>query len=65
VAALTLQVVLGILTLLHQVPIPLGLAHQAVAIVVLTLALFQAERLHGSRQSVGRANLGSAVGQTS
>lgn len=65
VAALTLQLVLGILTLLHQVPIPLGLAHQAVAIVVLTLALFQAERLHGSRQGVGRARLGSAVGQTS
>lgn len=43
--AIGLQAILGILTLLHQVPIPLGLAHQAVAIVVLTLALCQAERL--------------------
>jgi heme a synthase len=45
VAAITLQATLGILTLLNQVPVPLALAHQAVAIVVLTLAVFQAERL--------------------
>jgi cytochrome c oxidase assembly protein subunit 15 len=44
-AAITLQAALGILTLLHQVPIALALAHQAVAIVVLTLATLQAERL--------------------
>ncbi len=44
-AAMLLQATLGILTLLHQVPIDLALAHQAVAIVVLTLAVFQAERL--------------------
>ncbi|RTL50350.1 MAG: heme A synthase [Bradyrhizobiaceae bacterium] len=47
--AVGLQAVLGILTLLHQVPIPLGLAHQATAIVVLILALFQAERLGRTR----------------
>jgi cytochrome c oxidase assembly protein subunit 15 len=46
-AALTLQAVLGILTLLHQVPIDLALGHQAVAIAVLTLAVCQAERLAG------------------
>ena len=45
VAAILLQATLGILTLLHQVPIDLALTHQAVAIVVLTLAVFQAERL--------------------
>jgi cytochrome c oxidase assembly protein subunit 15 len=45
VAAITLQAVLGILTLLHQVPIDLALAHQAVAIVVLTLAVLQTDRL--------------------
>jgi len=39
------QASLGILTLLYQVPILLGLAHQAVAIVVLTLAVLQAQRL--------------------
>ena len=44
-AAVTLQATLGILTLLHQVPTALGLAHQAVAIVVLTAAVMQAERL--------------------
>ena len=48
-AAVTLQATLGILTLLHQVPVPLGLAHQAVAIVVLTLAVMQAERLAARR----------------
>jgi cytochrome c oxidase assembly protein subunit 15 len=45
VAAIILQAGLGILTLLHQVPIDLALAHQAVAIVVLTLAVLQTERL--------------------
>ena len=44
-AAITVQATLGILTLLYQVPILLGLAHQAVAIVVLTLAVLQLERL--------------------
>ncbi|HEY8332671.1 MAG TPA: COX15/CtaA family protein [Tardiphaga sp.] len=46
-AAITLQAVLGILTLLHQVPIDLALAHQAVAIVVLMLAVFQVARMTG------------------
>jgi heme a synthase len=45
VAAVILQAGLGILTLLNQVPIDLALAHQAVAIVVLTLAVVQVERL--------------------
>jgi heme a synthase len=44
-AAVTLQATLGILTLLNQVPMDIALAHQAVAIAVLTLAVFQAERL--------------------
>ena len=44
-AAVTLQAALGILTLLDQVPIDLALSHQAVAIVVLTLAVLQVERL--------------------
>jgi cytochrome c oxidase assembly protein subunit 15 len=48
-AAITLQATLGILTLLNQVPVPLALAHQAVAIAVLTLAVFQAERLVARR----------------
>jgi cytochrome c oxidase assembly protein subunit 15 len=53
VAAVTLQATLGILTLLHSVPIALALAHQAVAILVLTLAVMQAERLAaGSAEAV-------------
>jgi heme a synthase len=44
-AAVTLQAALGIATLLHQVPMDLALAHQAVAMAVLTLAILQAERL--------------------
>jgi cytochrome c oxidase assembly protein subunit 15 len=48
-AAITLQAVLGILTLLYQVPIHLALTHQAVAIVVLTLAVLQVERLVARR----------------
>ncbi|MEA2866056.1 MAG: heme a synthase, partial [Bradyrhizobium sp.] len=48
-AAITLQATLGILTLLNQVPVPLALAHQAVAMSVLTLAIFQAERLVARR----------------
>jgi cytochrome c oxidase assembly protein subunit 15 len=45
VGAVTLQATLGVLTLLNQVPVGLALSHQAVAIVVLTLAVMQAERL--------------------
>ncbi|MBR0935689.1 COX15/CtaA family protein [Bradyrhizobium jicamae] len=49
VGAITVQATLGILTLLHQVPIDLALTHQAVAIAVLTLAVLQAERLAARR----------------
>ena len=55
----TLQATLGILTLLHQVPLDLALAHQAVAIAVLTLAVFQVERLTGrQREQTPRAMVG-------
>lgn len=49
--AVSLQAVLGILTLLNQVPIGLALAHQAVAIVVLMLAVMQVERLASRRSA--------------
>ena len=45
VAAVTLQAVLGILTLLYQVPIALALAHQGMALIVLTIAVAHAERV--------------------
>jgi cytochrome c oxidase assembly protein subunit 15 len=57
----TLQATLGILTLLNQAPMDLALTHQAVAIIVLTLAVFQAERLTRShRESTGQA-MGEAL----
>jgi cytochrome c oxidase assembly protein subunit 15 len=51
-AAILLQAVLGILTLLFEVPILLALAHQAVAIAVLTLAVFQVARLAGQTEQM-------------
>ena len=43
--AVTLQAALGIVTLLNVAPIGLALAHQAMAMVVLTLATLHAARL--------------------
>ena len=43
--AVTIQAVLGITTLIYQVPIGLALAHQGMAIVVLAIAVVHAERL--------------------
>jgi cytochrome c oxidase assembly protein subunit 15 len=48
----TIQACLGILTLVHQVPLPLALLHQAMAIVVLSLAVINAQRLWGKRAPV-------------
>jgi heme a synthase len=64
-AAITLQVMLGILTLLNQVPMDLALAHQAVAIAVLTLAVCQVERLAGRYAESERHELVLPVTQTS
>jgi heme a synthase len=44
-AAVTLQVALGVTTLLCQAPLSLALVHQVLAIVVLTIAVMHAERL--------------------
>jgi heme a synthase len=50
--AVTLQAALGIVTLLHQAPLALALTHQAMAIVVLTIAVVHAERLERRPASV-------------
>ena len=63
VAAIVLQATLGVLTLLRQVPIDLALMHQAVAIVVLTLVIFQTERLVQRRVGQSRPELVLPVGQ--
>jgi cytochrome c oxidase assembly protein subunit 15 len=43
--AVTLQAVLGVVTLLYQAPLALALAHQVLGILVLTIAVVHAERL--------------------
>jgi cytochrome c oxidase assembly protein subunit 15 len=63
--AVTLQAVLGILTLLNQVPILLALSHQAVAIAVLTLAVLQAERLAARPVEVSAGEMAAPATQTS
>ncbi len=63
VAAIVLQAMLGILTLLRQVPIDLALMHQAVAILVLTLAVLQVERLAARRVAHGVGKLALPAGQ--
>jgi cytochrome c oxidase assembly protein subunit 15 len=63
VAAIILQAALGILTLLNQVPIDLALAHQAVAIVVLTLAVLQVERLSARQAQPVTKDTAVPVGQ--
>jgi cytochrome c oxidase assembly protein subunit 15 len=63
-AAVTLQATLGILTLLNQVPLDLALAHQAVAIAVLTLAIIQAARLTARQMGLERQKLVVPVTQT-
>jgi cytochrome c oxidase assembly protein subunit 15 len=42
--AISLQAIIGIVTLLHQAPLPLALAHQGIAMVVLTIATIHAHR---------------------
>jgi cytochrome c oxidase assembly protein subunit 15 len=60
-AVVTLQAILGVLTLLNQAPMDLALAHQAVAIAVLTLAVLQAERLSARRLETDRQKLALPV----
>lgn len=63
VATIAVQAMLGILTLLHQVPIDLALAHQGVAIIVLTLAILQVERMKVRDVPLASQPLDLAVGK--
>jgi cytochrome c oxidase assembly protein subunit 15 len=54
-SAVTLQVTLGIVTLLHQAPIALALPHQVMAVVVLAIAVVHAKRLAREPAQVGAA----------
>jgi cytochrome c oxidase assembly protein subunit 15 len=53
--AITIQASLGVLTLLYQAPLSLALAHQAMALVVLTIAALSAQRLGARRARDGIA----------
>jgi cytochrome c oxidase assembly protein subunit 15 len=53
--AVTIQAALGIATLVYQVPLSLALAHQAMAIVVLTLVTVQAAWLRPQPARLGNA----------
>jgi len=63
-AVVALQAVLGILTLLNQVPILLALSHQAVAIAVLTLAVLQAELLAARPAEIAAGGIAAPATQT-
>ena len=60
--AIIVQVAIGVATLLYQVPIDMGIAHQANAIVVLTLTLLQAERLSATLPKTISGRVGVAAG---
>jgi cytochrome c oxidase assembly protein subunit 15 len=57
--AVTLQAGIGIVTLLHQAPLPLALLHQIMGIAVLTIAVIHAEHLSPSRTGIMAASLGA------
>ena len=61
-ALVTIQAALGILTLIHQVPIGLALMHQAGAVLVLTLAVVHVQRLMPRRHGVADNNRLTAAG---
>jgi cytochrome c oxidase assembly protein subunit 15 len=60
-AAMTIQAGLGIVTLVHQAPIPLALLHQAMAVLVLSIAVVHVARLTTSRGELRDAAISSAM----
>lgn len=54
---ITMQAGLGIMTLLYLAPLGLALAHQALAIVVLTVAVVHAARLLHGKRNIGIAEV--------
>ena len=63
--AVTIQAALGIVTLLYQAPAGLALAHQAFALVVLTLVVLHMERLSPRRwREVGTIAPPLAIGRS-
>jgi cytochrome c oxidase assembly protein subunit 15 len=61
-SAVTIQAVIGILTVIHQTPLALALLHQGVAMVVLTIAVGHAERV--TERGVASGELVAALPST-
>jgi cytochrome c oxidase assembly protein subunit 15 len=62
--AVTLQAGIGIVTLLHQAPLPLALLHQIIGIAVLTIAVIHAERLASPHAAtIAATPLGASISQ--
>ncbi|CAN5720721.1 COX15/CtaA family protein [soil metagenome] len=59
-----LQVALGISTLVFVVPLPLALAHQAGALVLLTIAIWTLHEMHGPRLRSRSASLAQSPGSS-
>jgi cytochrome c oxidase assembly protein subunit 15 len=60
-AVVGVQYGLGVLTLLHAVPVSLGVLHQATAVVLLGVWLLWMHRLHGGGATAGRSAASAAV----
>jgi heme a synthase len=56
-STVTLQAALGIVTLVHVTPLPLALAHQAMAVIVLGIAVLHAARLQPAMTEQGAARM--------
>ena len=56
-SVVTLQAGIGIVTLLHVTPLPLALGHQAMAVIVLGIAVIHAARLGHAATEQGAARL--------
>lgn len=57
--AVTVQAALGVFTLLYHVPLILALAHQGMAMIVLTIAVVHAERVSPAEARLGAATQAS------
>ena len=55
-----LQIALGVLTLLHQVPVSLAALHQITAVVLLSAAIWHAYEVSGAKASAAQALAASA-----
>jgi len=64
VFAVTVQAAIGIATLLSVVPISLGLLHQGGAVVVLTAAVFHAQRMQATRHAPSEAGAETQAAHT-